>query len=69
MTTSMKIEHNGNSVYAVLTDDGPAIYPSLAAAAAAVRSGSVVVSEGDREYYEARTWHLVRGEDLATAGL
>lgn len=52
----MTIEHSGNSVYAILTDDGPAIYPTLDDAKAAIESGTVEVHEGDREYYESRAW-------------
>jgi hypothetical protein len=66
MTTERpKIEHCGNAVYAVRTEAGPAIYPTLDDALAAIRSGSVEVSEGDSEYYAARTWHEVSTLDDA----
>jgi hypothetical protein len=57
-----KIEHCGNAVYAVRTEAGPAIYPTLDDALAAIRSGSVEVSEGDSEYYAARAWLEVAPE-------
>lgn len=56
MVTIPKVEHCGNSVYAVHTDAGPAIYPTLDDAAKAIREGCVEVSEGDREYYDEREW-------------
>jgi hypothetical protein len=60
---TVRIEQSGNSVYAVLTDDGPAVYATLDDAIAAVEAGAVEVHEGDREYYEGRTWLPVEGRE------
>lgn len=59
MTT---IQHSGNSVYAVLTAAGPAIYPTLDDALAAIDADAVEVHPGDAEYYAGREWLAV---DLA----
>jgi hypothetical protein len=67
--TSLKIEHCDNTVYAVHTPDGPAIYPILQDLATAIQCDDVEVSEGDPEYYAARTWHPVDRETLAEYGL
>lgn len=64
-----KIQHSGNSVYAVLMPDGPAVYPSLESAILAVLSDTVQIDDGDREYYDARTWHDVPANDLAEWGI
>jgi hypothetical protein len=69
MNATLKIEHSGNSVYAVETPDGPAVYPTLDLLIEAVRADAVEVHDGDREYYaeqaERSPWLPVPAEDLA----
>ena len=56
---TMQIEHSGNSVYAVHTDSGPAVFPTLDDLMRAVQAG------GDQEYYDGREWFPVDVETLA----
>ena len=58
------IEHSGNTSFAVITSDGPAIYPSLNDACDAIENDTIEIHEGDRDYYDGRDWHPVNLDDF-----
>lgn len=60
MDNDLKIEHSGNSVYAIHTADGPAVYPTLDDLMEAVHNDTIEVHDGDQEYYESRQWLPVK---------
>jgi hypothetical protein len=50
----------GREVYAVVSRDGIAIFPSKQAAQRAIGSESIACSEADAEYYDSRgSWRIV----------
>jgi hypothetical protein len=65
--TTAKVEQSGGSVYAIHTEDGPAIFPTLELLRECYRAtgGRITPQDGDKGYYEEREWLPVSPMDAA----